>query len=98
MFFTGTKSKMTANGIDMLVKNATKELQALQDDLTGFDMIESQLDQLSKLAQQNGDVASSTLLGMIKINMDEKQNNMIKKLGRLQETLREIDAETDRLQ
>ena len=98
MYFTGTKSKMTANGIDMLVKNAVKELQALHDDLTGFDMIESQLDQLSKLAQQNGDVASSTLLGMIKINMDEKQNNMIKKLGRLQETLREIDSETDRLQ
>ena len=98
MFFTGTKSKMTANGIDMLVKNAVKELQALHDDLNGFDMIESQLDQLSKLAQQNGDVASSTLLGMIKINMDEKQNNMIKKLGRLQETLREIDSETDRLQ
>ncbi|MEG1870876.1 MAG: hypothetical protein RR192_02630 [Peptostreptococcaceae bacterium] len=98
MFFTGTKSKMTANGIDMLVKNATKEVQAINDDLKGFDNIEGMIDQLSQMAKTNGDVASSTLLGMIKMNMDEKQNNMANKLRRLQETLKEIDQETDRIQ
>lgn len=98
MFFTGTKSKMTANGIDMLVKNGKKELDALADDLKGFDMIEQQLEQLSQLAKQNNDVASATLLSMIRVNMDEKQNNMLRKLTRLKETLSEIDEETDRLQ
>ena len=98
MFFTGTKSKMTANGIDMLVKNGKKELDALTDDLKGFDMIEQQLEQLSQLAKQNNDIASSTLLSMIRVNMDEKQNNMIRKITRLKETLTEIDQETDRIQ
>lgn len=98
MFFNSTKSKMTANGIDMLVKNATKECEALQDDLKGFDNIEGMLEQLSQLATKNGDAASATLLSMIKMNMDEKQNNMIRKIARLKETLKEIDQETDRLQ
>lgn len=98
MFFNSGKSKMTANGIDMLVKNGKKEAQALLDDLRGFDSIENQLGELAKLAQQNQDTASSTLLTMIKINMDEKQNNMKNKIERLKETLEDIDNETDRLQ
>ena len=98
MFFTSTKSKMTANGIDMLVKNGKKEIDALADDLKGFDMIEQQLEQLGQLAKQNQDIASSTLLNMIRVNMDEKQNNMLRKIARLKETLTEIDQETDRIQ
>ena len=98
MFFFFFFSKMTANGIDMLVKDGKKELVALSFDLNLFDMIEQQLEQLSQLAKQNNDVASATLLSMIRVNMDEKQNNMIRKLTRLKETLSEIDEETDRLQ
>lgn len=98
MFGTGFRAEKVANLVDSEAKTGINSLQNGLGALGQFDIVEQQLQQMSQMAQAEGNLVLAGQFQSLRMLIDSIQNQVRMTFTQAENSFRTIDQHTDRIQ